>query len=41
MKIVGMRNMKKKHQQTGSISYLKVLAEQARDMRIRYQKPAR
>jgi hypothetical protein len=36
-----MRILKQKKQQTGSVSYLKVLAEQARDQRIRYQKPSR
>ncbi len=28
-------------QQHGTVSYLKVLAEQAREQRIRYQKPTR
>lgn len=41
MKIVAMRILKTKQQQTGSPSYLKVLAEQAREQRIRYQKPGR
>lgn len=36
-----MRIIKPKQQQTTSVSYLKTLAEQARDQRIRYQKPAR
>jgi hypothetical protein len=36
-----MRIIKPKQQQTNSVSYLKTLAEQARDQRIRYQKPAR
>lgn len=36
-----MRIIKTKKQQTGSVSYLKTLAEQARDQRIRYQKPTR
>ena len=36
-----MRIIKSKKQQSGSISYLKVLAEQAREQRIRYQKPTR
>ncbi|MCP2362752.1 hypothetical protein HD597_009772 [Nonomuraea thailandensis] len=36
-----MRILKTKKQQTSSVSYLKALAEQAREQRIRYQKPAR
>lgn len=36
-----MRILKTKKQQTSSVSYLKTLAEQAREQRIRYQKPAR
>jgi hypothetical protein len=36
-----MRIIKDKKQQPSSPSYLKSLAEQARDQRIRYQKPAR
>lgn len=36
-----MRILKTNKQRSGSVSYLKVLAEQARDQRIRYQKPAR
>lgn len=36
-----MRIIKTKKQQTGSVSYLQALAEQARDQRIRYQKPTR
>ncbi|MBE1589445.1 hypothetical protein H4W80_007703 [Nonomuraea angiospora] len=36
-----MRILKTKKQQPSSASYLKVLAEQAREQRIRYQKPAR
>ncbi len=36
-----MRILKTKKQQASSLSYLKVLAEQAREQRIRYQKPAR
>lgn len=33
-----MRNIKPKQQQSSSVSYLKTLAEQARDIRVRYQK---
>lgn len=35
-----MGNNKAQKQQQTSISYLKTLAEQARDLRVRYQKPA-
>ena len=35
-----MRNNKAQKQQPTSVSYLKTLAEQARDLRVRYQKPA-
>jgi hypothetical protein len=35
-----MRNNKARKQQTTTISYLKTLAEQAREQRVRYQKPA-
>ncbi|SDL57017.1 hypothetical protein SAMN05421874_12420 [Nonomuraea maritima] len=36
-----MRFIKTKKTQTSTVSYLQVLAEQAREQRIRYQKPAR
>ncbi|SEU39857.1 hypothetical protein SAMN05421811_117110 [Nonomuraea wenchangensis] len=36
-----MRIIKSKKQQPATPSYLKELAEQAREQRIRYQKPAR
>jgi hypothetical protein len=36
-----MRIRKMNKQQPGTVSYLKVLAEQAREQRIRYQKPTR
>ncbi|SDL57802.1 hypothetical protein SAMN05421869_127121 [Nonomuraea jiangxiensis] len=36
-----MRILKTKQQQSSTTSYLKALAEQAREQRIRYQKPAR
>ncbi len=36
-----MRILKTKKQQPSSPSYLKALAEQAREQRIRYQKPTR
>lgn len=36
-----MRILKSKKQQSGTVSYLKVLAEQARRQRVHYQKPAR
>ncbi len=35
-----MRNNKASKQQQTSSSYLQKLAEQARDQRVRYQKPA-
>jgi hypothetical protein len=34
-----MRNNKVSKQQQTSVSYLKTLAEQARELRVRYQKP--
>jgi hypothetical protein len=35
-----MRIFKDKKSQTASVQYLKALAEQAREQRIRYQRPA-